>query len=757
MIPFKRIMTSQIKRRKNLFWSPLSRQLNPTVTFNQSIREKNGKSNLSIGSLFQPVPVKQDSNNFNVGAELTGALNKVEIMKILNKFSQKKIVKDLALQYGLDDCLLNIAFNGFRQYCVESKSLPADLHVIFSDIIHGVGNIVDIFPYFLRYVKQVYPHVDCLDDLKKISDLRDPPSWYPHARAKQRKIIFHAGPTNSGKTYHALKRFMEASSGVYCGPLKLLAVEVFNKCNAMGTPCDLITGEEQTYVNGKMSPVQHVACSVEMVNVQNVYEVAILDEIQLIRDPSRGWAWTRALLGVVADEIHVCGEAAAIPIIESICATIGETVQVEQYKRLTDLVIEKYALRSLFNVQPGDCIVCFNKNDIFYVSQNIEKIGKQVAVIYGSLPPATKLAQAARFNDVNDPCKILVATNAIGMGLNLHIRRIVFYSLSHPTINENGEKEIDTISVSSALQIAGRAGRYGTQWSQGFVTTFKSEDLTILRKLLTKTPDIIKQAGLHPTADQIELYAYYLPHAPLSNLINIFITLSQVDNSLYFICNLDDFKFLADMIQHIPLPLRTRYVFCCAPINRKMPFVCSMFLKFARQCSNNDKITKSWLCKQVNWPLSPPANIADLVHLEAVFDVFDIYLWLSFRFMDLFPDGNSVREIQQDLDKVIEKGVQKLGILFQKSKTGTSEETNLNSKAEFRSDKYSKDEYSLRHKRGRLSDALISQGLLTPKLLEQLQMEWSDKAKKEKEHTKDEYEDKNSTENKLVTRPGKLK
>lgn len=62
-------------------------------------------------------------------------------------------------------------------------------------------------------------------------------------------------------------------------------------------------------------------------------------------------------------------------------------------------------------------------------------------------------------------------------------------------------------------------------------------------------------------------------------LQDIFVNLCTVDDSLYFMCNIEDFKFLAEMIQHVPLPLRARYVFCCAPINRKMPFVCSMFLK----------------------------------------------------------------------------------------------------------------------------------------------------------------------------------
>lgn len=74
---------------------------------------------------------------------------------------------------------------------------------------------------------------------------------------------------------------------------------------------------------------------------------------------------------------------------------------------------------NLNNVQAGDCIVCFNKNDIYSVSRAIEATGKEVAVIYGGLPPGTKLAQAAKFNDPDNSCKVLVATDAIGMGLNL--------------------------------------------------------------------------------------------------------------------------------------------------------------------------------------------------------------------------------------------------------------------------------------------------------------------------------------------------
>ncbi|KAL3268936.1 hypothetical protein HHI36_008023 [Cryptolaemus montrouzieri] len=699
-----------------------------------NLQRKYKKSDSSVSSLFIPVPVKPNSDDINVGAELTGSFNKAELLKLLNKFYQKKEVKQLLTENGLDAYLQHQSYVSFRRYCLEADALPVDLHVVVSDILQGAGNVTDIFPYFMRHAKQMFPHLECMDDLKKISDLRTPANWYPEARALNRKIIFHAGPTNSGKTFHALERFFTAKSGVYCGPLKLLAVEVFNKSNNMGTPCDLVTGEERNIVDPSGSPSSHVSCTVEMTSVNTPYEVAVIDEIQMIKDPGRGWAWTRALLGIKAEEIHICGEAGTADLLRQLCLTTGEDVEIRNYKRLTELKIEEKALGSLDKAEPGDCIVCFSKNDIYSVSRGIEASGKEVAVIYGGLPPGTKLAQAAKFNDPDNSCKILVATDAIGMGLNLSIRRIIFYSLIKPTMNDKGEKEMDTLSVSSALQIAGRAGRYGTQWEEGRVTTFKTEDLKTLKSLLSSQPEPIIQAGLHPTADQIELYAYHLPNSTLSNLMDIFVSLSTVDDSLYFMCNVEDFKFLADMIQHVPLPLRTRYVFCCAPINKKMPFVCTMFLKFARQYSKNEPITFDWLCRNIGWPLQLPRTIIDLVHLEAVFDVLDLYLWLSYRFMDLFVDANLIRDMQKELDAIIQQGVVQITRLLKNSESVISSGT---------SSAAAEDEFSLTRQKqhylrdtktslgkGRLTERLLAQGILTPNMLQELKKEWNNPSDK---------------------------
>ena len=89
-----------------------------------------------------------------------------------------------------------------------------------------------------------------------------------------------------------------------------------------------------------------------------------------------------------------------------------------------------------------------------------------------------------------------------------------------------------------------------------------------MKDLLAQTPENILHCGLHPTFDQIEMYSYHLPHSSLSNLIDIFTSLSVIDDSLYKLCQLDDFKFLADMIDHIKVPLKAKYTFCCAPINK---------------------------------------------------------------------------------------------------------------------------------------------------------------------------------------------
>ena len=247
----------------------------------QTVKTIGGSGVKEPMSVFKPVLVKSNPDDLNFGEEIAGKLNKQALLKELNRFFTSPEIKVLAKEHGLDDYLYNQAYSSFRNFCMDVNHLPTDLYILFSDILCGSQHNHDIFPHFLTHARKVFPHLDCIDELKLISDLTNPPNWYPDARDMNRKIIFHSGPTNSGKTYHALERFLSAKSGIYCGPLKLLAVEVFNKSKARGTPCDLVTGEERRSGREDGEPSEHIACTVEMANMGQEFEVCVIDEIQV--------------------------------------------------------------------------------------------------------------------------------------------------------------------------------------------------------------------------------------------------------------------------------------------------------------------------------------------------------------------------------------------------------------------------------------------------------------------------------------------
>lgn len=256
-----------------------------------------------------------------------------------------------------------------------------------------------------------------VQDQERLADLRYPVEWYPATRAIQRKIIMHVGPTNSGKTYHALKRLEQAKTGIYAGPLRLLAHEVYTRLNAKGKICDLVTGDEKAVQeNAEMT-----SCTVEMVPLNVDVDVAVIDEIQMIGHKERGWAWTQAFLGLKAKEIHLCGEERSIPLIRELAASMGDELEINTYKRLSPLKTMSTSLHGdLRNLRKGDCVVIFSRLGIRAMKADIERLTrKRVAIVYGSLPPEIRAQQAKLFNDPDNDYDFLVASDAIGMGLNL--------------------------------------------------------------------------------------------------------------------------------------------------------------------------------------------------------------------------------------------------------------------------------------------------------------------------------------------------
>lgn len=297
------------------------------------------------------------------------------------------------------------------------------------------------------------------------------------ANVRKRKFILHIGPTNSGKTFQALQALKRAEHGVYLSPLRLLALEVFDTLNEQGIFCSLLTGEECIDV-----PNSGITSStIELCNYQEHYDVVVIDEAQMLADPDRGAGWTRALFQVDADEVHVCLAPEAEDIVLSLLDKMDVTqIELHQYERKTPLLFSG-VLTDLSNIHPGDALIAFSRKKVLHLAAALESEGFRVGVLYGTLPPAARREEVRKFT--SHQSDIIVATDAIGMGVSLPIKRVVFCE----TEKYDG-KRIRPLYESEIKQIAGRAGRFGI-YDIGYVVTMEHPEL-IQRALSSRIPQI---------------------------------------------------------------------------------------------------------------------------------------------------------------------------------------------------------------------------------------------------------------------------
>ena len=305
---------------------------------------------------------------------------------------------------------------------------------------------------------------------------------YPLARQMKRHFFLHLGPTNSGKTYEGIQRLHGAENGLYLGPLRLLAAEQFEALNLDDVPCSLVTGEEQIRV--PFSRVQ--SSTVEMADLKTRYDVAVIDECQMIADRNRGGAWTAAVLGLCADEIHACASPDAENLLTRIIEDCGDELTVVRHERMTPLEVEKDGFQFPTSVRPGDALIVFSKARVHAVAAELRTRGYKVSLIYGALPPDVRRNQADRF--MQGVTEVVVSTDAIAMGMNLPIQRVVFLE------SEKYDSDITRALTDSEIkQIAGRAGRYG-KYEIGYVNAFgfkKDIARALSRPLLPLTEGVI--------------------------------------------------------------------------------------------------------------------------------------------------------------------------------------------------------------------------------------------------------------------------
>ncbi len=470
--------------------------------------------------------------------------------------------------------------------------------------------------------------------------IRDFKNLFPLARNLRRKLILHIGPTNSGKTYQAMQKLQNADTGYYLAPLRLLALEGYETLRENGIAASLITGEEQLLDE----EATHISSTIEMLNFDVDVDVCVIDEVQMIDDRDRGWAWANAIIGAPAKEIIMTGSSNAKDAIVALAEYLGEELEIVEFERKNPLtLLESYTHAK--DVEPGTAIIAFSRKEVLKLKQNFARFF-DVSVVYGNLSPEVRREEARRFRAKET--QILVATDAIAMGMNLPIKTILFSKAD----KFDGITERN-LFPSEVHQISGRAGRYGLN-EEGFVGALSAEVLDRIKKIYEK-PDrmIAVPFKVMANLEHIKLVSGILEENSLSVILKFFVENMEFSGP-FRATNLDDMSEAALIVDNYDLDIATKYHLACAPLTLKSPYLLGAFEGYVATLEKKQPVL--YVPPQL---MGEHAQTSDeLLRSEDMVKEISLYLWLSYRFKEYFLDVERARQYRGILNKYIENSLQ---------------------------------------------------------------------------------------------------
>ena len=270
---------------------------------------------------------------------------------------------------------------------------------------------------------------------------------------KKNKITAVLGPTNTGKTFLAIETMLSFDTGMMGFPLRLLAREVYDKVTKKVDPnkVALITGEEKIIpANAK-----YYFCTVESMPVDKILEFVGIDEIQMCSDHERGHIFTDRLLNLRGEKLTMfMGSNSMRNIIEK----LEEDIEYIDRKRLSKLTYSGH--KKISRIERKSAIIAFSAEEVYAIAELIRRQKGGAAIVMGSLSPKTRNSQVSLYQ--SGDVDYLVATDAIGMGINMDLNNVYFSNLK-----KFDGKKLRRLKLSEISQIAGRAGRYLNDGSFG--------------------------------------------------------------------------------------------------------------------------------------------------------------------------------------------------------------------------------------------------------------------------------------------------
>ncbi len=470
--------------------------------------------------------------------------------------------------------------------------------------------------------------------------IRDFKNLFPIARALRRKLILHIGPTNSGKTYQAIKSLEDADTGYYLAPLRLLALEGYETLKEKGIDASLITGEEQL-IN---EDATHISSTIEMLNFSVDVDVCVIDEVQMIADPDRGWAWANAIIGAPAQEVIMTGSSNSKDAIIALAEYLGEELEIIEFERKNPLTLLDMP-SDADDIAKGTAIVAFSRKDVLRLKQQFAK-DFSISVVYGNLSPEVRREEARRFRE--GETEILIATDAIAMGLNLPIKTILFSASN----KFDGITQRD-LTPSEVAQISGRAGRFGLE-EAGYVGALGKDVFKVIKRNFNKDANpITVPFKVMANLEHIKLVASILEENSLEEILNFFSDNMEFDGPFYA-SNLDDMLEAAKIVDTYDLDITTKYHLSCAPITLKSPYIVQAFNGYI--VALEKKMPVLYEMPKLSGTYAQTSQ--ELLLAEDMVKEISLYLWLNYRFKDYFIDEEKARSARGVLNIYIENSLQ---------------------------------------------------------------------------------------------------
>jgi len=469
--------------------------------------------------------------------------------------------------------------------------------------------------------------------------IRDFKNLFPLARELKRHIVFHVGPTNSGKTYAALNALQEATTGYYLAPLRLLALEGYETLQKKGVNVSLITGEEEIIDESST----HISSTIEMMNSAVDVDICVIDEIQMISDRDRGWAWANALIGVPAKKVILTGSINALHAVEMLCEYLDERLEVIHFERKNELKMMQHPT-PMKHIAPQTAIVAFSRREVLSLKQQLtEKY--TVSVVYGNLSPEVRREEARRFREGKS--QILVSTDAIAMGLNLPIKTLLFAKDN----KFDGLRRRELLPA-EVQQISGRAGRYGFE-EKGYVGTLEEHALkTISHAFYAPLPDIELPISVMASLEHVMLIGEILETENITTILGFFADNMEFDGP-FIAANIDSMLEIAAIVDEYALDLKTRFYLACAPASISSPYIESVFHRYIKQIEAGKKVL---YIPPRDLPAFAQTNDMLLNAEDRVREI-SLYLWLSFKFPDIFEDTEKALQSRGRLNNYIENSL----------------------------------------------------------------------------------------------------